>query len=57
MGMVGAGANFFNFSASIGLTLDKLKVFQILKLVGSYFGTFKCADLKATWKPFENCLK
>ena len=57
MGMVGAGANFFNFSLSMGLILDKLKVFHILKLVCSYFGTFKCADLKATWKPFENCLK
>ena len=48
MGMVGAGANFFNFSLSMGLTLDKLKVFQILKLVGSYLGIFKCVDLKAT---------
>ena len=48
IGMVGAGVNFFNFSASMGLPLDRLKVFQILKLVGSYFGTFRCADLKAT---------
>ena len=57
MGMVGAGANFFNFSLSIGLKFDTLNACQILKLVGLYFGTFRCADFKAIWKPFENCLK
>ena len=36
---------------------DKLNVFQILKLVGMYFGTLRLADLKATWNPFEYCLK
>ena len=56
-GMVDAGVNFFNLSASIGVIIDKLRSFQILKLVGSYFGMFKCADLKATEKPFEYCLK
>ena len=50
--MVGARANFFKFSASVGVILGKFKSFQILKLVGSYFGMFKCADLKATEKPF-----
>ena len=55
MGIVGAGANSFNFSLSIGLMLDKLNVFQILKLVGLYFGTLSLADLKATWNPFEYC--
>ena len=48
MGMVGAGANSFNFSLSIGLMLDKLNVFQILKLVGVYFGIFRLADFRAT---------
>ena len=48
MGMVGAGANSFNFSLSIGLTLDKLNVFKILKLVDLYFGMFRLADFRAT---------
>ena len=48
MGMVGAGANSFNFSLSIELMLDKLDVFQILKLVGLYFGIFRLADFRAT---------
>ena len=39
MGMVGAGANFFNFSLSIGLKFDTLNACQILKLDGLYFGT------------------
>ena len=50
--MVGAGVNFFKFSASIGVILDKFKSFQILKLVGSYFGMLKCADLKNYRKAF-----
>ena len=41
MGMVGAGANFLNFSLSIELKFDTLNVCQILKLVGLYFGTFR----------------
>ena len=48
MGMVVAGANSFNFSLSIGLLLDKLNVFQILKLVGLCFGIFRLADFRAT---------
>ena len=48
MGMVDAGANFFNCSLSVVLMLDKLNVFQILKFVGLYFATFKLADFKAT---------
>ena len=57
MEMVGARVDFFKFSASIGVILDKFKSFQNLKLVGSYFGMIKCADLKAIEKPFEYCLK
>ena len=48
MGMVGDGSNFFNFPLLVGLILDKLNVFQILKLVDLYFGTLRLADLKAT---------
>ena len=55
--MVGAGVNFFKFSAPIGVILERFKSFQILKLVGSYFRMFKYADLKATEKSFEYYLK
>ena len=52
MGMVGDGSNFFNFSLSIGLTLHKLNMSQILKFSWVVFWYIKVGRLKSYMKAF-----
>ena len=50
IGMVVAGANFFNFSLSMWINIRQIESIPDSKIgrFGSYFGTFKCANLKGT---------
>ena len=53
MGMLGAGASFFNFSISGLFTLDRSKCVQTLKLDVAKVGIWRFADFNATWKPLS----